>query len=217
MSLHFPNPGRIIQDIENAARHAVDQARGGIDQAAHAATGAVQHAAHEAEGGLRTVAHDIEGDLKKAGHDAEAGILTVGGDLETEIKKAGREAVAGAEHAVEAALSDAFQAAAKKACERFVKLCERFQPAEARLVLGPFTLHFEKPVDKVEAIVTFANTDSPTRDDFRALVEAIAPTSVDADMSVTVPVIDLGVGGGITIDTADFLDGLEATFDDLGL
>lgn len=228
MRFHFPDPGRIIHDIENAAHHAADQARGGIDQAAHAAIGGIERAEHDAvgrataaihsaEGDLQTAAHALKGDIAAAGHNAEASMLSVAGDLEGAVKKAGREAVAGAESAVEKALDEAFQAAAKRACEYFVKMVKRFQPAEARLVLGPFTFHFAKPVDKVEAIVTFANNPSTTRADLRALVEAIAPTSVDADMSVTVPVIDLGVGGGLTIETADFLDGLEDTLDDLGL
>ena len=228
MGFHFPNPGQIIHDIENAAHHAADAARHGIEDAGHNAIGGIQNLeheatgrlnqiAHDAEGKLNGVAHDLEGGIKSAAHDAQGELQSAGNALKSDIDAAGRAAVHSAEQAVETALSEAFQAAAKAAAAKFVKMVRRFQPAEARLVLGPFTLHFEKPVDKIVHVVEFAEHPSATRDDLKKLIEAIAPTSIDADFGVEVPVIEMGVGGGITVDVEAFIEGIDDTLDDLGI
>ena len=90
---HFPNPGQIIHDIENAAHRAADGAVHGVQGAAnnalHGIEGAANGAIHKIEGAGQSAIHGIEGTANKAVHEIEGKV----GELPHLAEQAAKDAI----------------------------------------------------------------------------------------------------------------------------
>ena len=196
MGFHFPDPGRIIhdiqhgvQDVANQARHGVEdaanQARHGLNDAANQAQRGVNDLAHKLEGEIKQVAHDAEGQLNNALHSAQEEVTKVKRaalDEIAEVKKLGKKAIDSVEGAIVAA-------AFKKAIGRAVALARIGIHKVSFSVQAIVGLEFAFDTSSIlEKLQEYLEKPPSNSDEVKQFLIVVAPSEVS-----------LFVGGGLSL------------------
>ena len=187
-------------DVKGAIKSTGDEVRGSVEWAGNNAKKSINDVAHKAEADLKKVADDLEDDLEEA--------------AETALEEAKDAATA----AARAALAEISAGALNKV----VDAMQMLMPSSTSLSLGPFVLAIDDWTDRVDTLQKWANKPPSTKNDIRAIIEEIAPSSVSINLSFSLAFLvvqtdSLEFGVENTYETADFLDKFDALLSHYGI
>ena len=165
--------------------------------------GEVKDVAHHAESGIKSVAHDAEETLEKTAKDAKE-------DIEEFAEEAWEEAKEAATEAAQAALAEM----SKGALNKVVDAMQILMPSAVNLSLGPFVLAIDDVTKRIDVLQRWASKPPSTKNDIRAIIEEVAPSSVSINISFSLAFLvvqtdSLEFGVESTYETNDFLDKFE--------
>ena len=187
-------------DVKRAIKSTGDEVRGSVEWAGNNAKKSINDLAHKAEADIKKVADDLEDDLEEA--------------AETALKEAKDAATA----AARAALAEISAGALNKV----VDAMQILMPSATSLSLGPFVLAIDDWTDRVDTLQKWASKPPSTKNDIRAIIEEIAPSSVSINLSFSLAFLvvqtdSLEFGVENTYETADFLDKFDALLSHYGI
>ena len=173
--------------------------------------GEVKDVAHHAESGIKSVAHDAEETLEKTAKDAKD-------DIEEFAEEAWEETKEAATEAAQAALAEM----SKGALNKVVDAMQILMPSSVNLSLGPFVLAIDDVTKRIDVLQRWASKPPSTKNDIRAIIEELAPSSVSINLSFSLAFLvvqtdSLEFGVEPTYETSDFLDKFEVLLEHYGI
>ena len=198
---------KIKRGIENLGKEVMSKIR----RVGSQVEGEVKDVARHAESGIKSVAHDAEESLEKCAKDAKD-------DMEEFAEEAWDEAKEAATEAAQAALAEM----SKGALNKVVDATQVLMPSSVNLSLGPFVLAIDDVTKRIDVLQRWASKPPSTKNDIRAIIEEVAPSSVSINLSFSLAFLvvqtdSLEFGIESTYETADFLDKFEVLLAHYGI
>ena len=116
--------------------------------------------------------------------------------------------------AAEQVLKEMLGSLTSPALDKWIDWVELFAPSAAGLELGPLAFEVENVTERIDYFRGLAKNPPTGSADLKEVILAVAPSSVTLTLSANISLVvlnidELGVGGWIKIETADFLAKLD--------
>ena len=217
------NPFKGLErEIKKGLNKLGDSIKSGIKKVGREVESSVKSAGNKAEGTIRSVADKAEHTVKDIAHEAEETLEKASKDALDEIEDAVEDALEAAQDAATTAARAALAEISAGALNKVVDAMQILMPSATSLSLGPFVLAIEDWTDRVDTLQKWASKAPSTKDDIRAIIEEIAPSSVSINLSFSLAFLivqtdSLEFGVENTYETADFLDKFDALLSHYGI
>ena len=174
---------------------------------------------------VEKLGNDIKHDVEQAGSQAGKRVQGLASEAERQLKSSVREiedeledlAEKALEEAKDLALETAQEALALISGEMLNKAVDGIQvvmPHSLSITLGPVTINVSDVKDRVDVLQKWAKNPPKGRNDLRAIIQEVAPSSVAIDLSASFAFLfvqsdSLSIGVSCEYNTQEFLDSLD--------
>ena len=148
--------------------------------------------------------------------------MGIAADAKDEIEDAVDDALEAAQEAATVAARAAPAEISAGALNKVVDAMQVLMPSATSLSLGPFVLSVDDWTNRVDTLQKWANKPPSTKNDIRAIIEEIAPSSVSINLSFSLAFLivqtdSLEFGVENTYQTSDFLDKFDELLSHYGI
>ena len=185
--------------------------RKGIESLGNEVMSKIRKVGSQVEGNVKSVGHQVESGVKDVGHDAEEAIEKVAKDAKEDIEEFAEETWEEMKESANEAAHALMEEFQKGLLNKLVDGLQVAMPTSTNLKLGPFVLGISDWTHRINVLQRWASNPPSSRNDLRAIIEELTPSSVTIVMSASVAFVviqtdSLEFGVENTYETADFLD-----------
>ena len=217
------NPFKSIEKkIKRGIESLGNDIKRGINNLGNEVKGSINKAGNDVKNGIHEVASQAENQVKNAAHDVESQLKSSFEELEDELEEAAKDAFEAVKDEAMELAQAAMKEISKGALNKAVDAIQIVVPKSISLGLGPIGLEIGDINDKIDTFQKWASNPPSTKNDIRAIVEQIAPSSVSITISIGLAFLvvqseSLELEVGATYETSDFLDNLDVLLGHWGI
>ena len=194
----------------------------GIESLGNEVMGKIRRLGTQVEDGVKDVGRKAESEIKSTAHDAEDALSKAAKDAKDEVEDFAELAIEEAKEAATEAAQAMLAELSKGALTRVVDAAQILMPSGVSLSLGPFVLAIDDITNRINTLQKWANKPPSTKNDIRAIIEELTPTSVSINLSFSLAFLvvqtdSLEFGIESTYETSDFLDKFEDLLEHYGI